>query len=125
MEGRGSMSAERNAITSYREERYEADADCCWPPSVKEPLLPGVMRVLYFNGVADMVEYLCPCGCGCPHPTFMPTQERKRTPERHLWEYKLEQNGPTLTPSIRCLAGCKSHYNIEDGKVIMHGDSGK
>jgi len=80
------------------------------------------MRVLFSGGVAVMCEYLCPCGCGARCPTFFQTEARKRTPERHLWDYS---PGPTLTPSVRHTGGCKSHYNITNGKVVMHADSGK
>ena len=121
-------------ITEYREEAYNAvpypvDGEVgdrwCWPPEASKPLEPGVMRVLYVNGIPQMCEYLCPCGCGMPHPTFFPTDNRQRTAERHLWDFSRGPNGPTLSPSVRCLGGCKSHYNITDGKVIIHGDSGK
>jgi hypothetical protein len=111
-------------IKEYREEPYQADADGCWP-SVRGPLVPGVMMVLYVNGVAEMVEYLCPCGCGMPCPTFMPNDHRHRSADRHLWEFSRGPNGPTLTPSVRHTGGCKSHYNITDGKTVWHEDSGK
>lgn len=112
-------------ITNYREESYTADDDGCWPPEASRPLELGVMRVLYINGIPEMCNYLCPCGCGAPCPTYMPTEKRKRSPQRHLWDFKREPNGPALTSSVRHTEGCKSHYNITDGKVIIHGDSGK
>lgn len=111
-------------ITNYREESYTADADGCWPPEVGD-LEPGVMQVLYDNGVPVMCDYVCPCGRDAPCPIFFPTEKRKRVPQRPLWDFKRGPNGPTLTPSVRHTGGCKRHYNITDGKVIMHGDSGK
>lgn len=111
-----------NRITNYREESYDAEHGC-WPPSACKPLEPGVMRVLYINGVPDCCEYLCPCGCGSPCPTFFPSNgKRQRTPSRHLWDFS---KGPTLSPSIRHLSGCKSHYNITNGNVVWHADSGR
>jgi hypothetical protein len=112
-------------ITEYREIDFTADADGCWPPEAVGSLEPGVMRVLWKDGVADMVEYLCPCGCSSPCPTFMPNALRQRTPDRHLWEFSKGPNGPTLSPSVRRTGGCKAHYTITDGKVITHADSGK
>ena len=108
----------------YREVRYDANADGCWPVT-PIPIEPGVMNVLYKDNIPIMCEYLCPCGCGMPHPMYFETSTLKRSPNRHLWNYSLGPNGPTLTPSVRCLSGCKSHYNITNGEVIMHGDSGK
>jgi hypothetical protein len=110
------------AIESYREVRFDADPEGCWNPP---PLEPGVMHVLYVNGIPTMCEYLCPCGCGAPCPTFFPTDKRKRGPERHLWDFSVGPNGPTLSPSVKHRGGCKSHYDISDGKVKMHADSGK
>lgn len=109
-------------ISEYVEKKFDADAKGCWPPEAVGTLAPGVLRVLYVGGVPEMCEYLCPCGCGSPCPTYFQTARRKRTPERHLWDFL---PGPTLVPSVRHLSGCRSHYNITDGKVIMHGDSGK
>ena len=110
----------KSPISEYREVRYDADAKGCWP--VTTELQPGIMNVLYVNGVPEMCEYLCPCGCGMPHPMFFQTGSRKRSPDLHLWDYS---PGPTLTPSVRCLGGCKSHYNITGGKVLIHADSGQ
>lgn len=31
----------------------------------------------------------------------------------------------TLSPSVRYTGGCKAHFNITDGKTVMHGDSGR
>lgn len=113
------------SIAEYREESYTADAEGCWPPDACKPLEPGIMRVLYVNGGPEMCEHLCPCGCGMPTPTFFPNGKRERTRDRCLWDFSKGAHGPTLNPSVRHLGGCKSHYNITDGKVIMHGDSGK
>jgi hypothetical protein len=112
-------------ITEYKEEAHEADASGCWPPEASKQLDPGVIRVLYVNGVPEMCEYLCPCGCRMPCPTFFPTEKRQKMFERPLWVFSRGTNGPTLSPSVRHTGGCKSHYNITDGKVIMHADSGK
>lgn len=101
-------------ITQYREERHDFGAEGL-PPFPA----PGVMWVFIENGEPVAVEFLCPCGCGRTRYTPL------RGNHPHRWEYSQGSNGPTLTPSIRCTGGCKTHFNIIDGKVIMHGDSGK
>jgi hypothetical protein len=106
-------------IATYEERSFAADDDGRWPPE-REPLAPGIMRVLYVNGMPEMCDYLCPCGCGMPCPTYFENDHRKRTPERHLWDFSKGPNGPTLSPSVLHTGGCKSHYNITDGKVTMH-----
>lgn len=85
-------------------------------PGIPEP---GIMQVFYEDGKPVMVDFRCPCGCGstCPTHLGLPTP-------RH-WEFLRGANGPTLTPSIRFLGGCKAHFTITDGEVTMHGDSGK
>lgn len=112
-------------ITEYREESYQADGDGCWPVAANRPLEPGIIRVLYVNGVPGMCEFLCPCGCESPCLALFPTAEQQRTPHRPLWNFAKGSHGPTISPSIRYLGGCKAHFNITDGKVVMHGDSGK
>lgn len=115
-----------NAITEYREESYTADAEGCWPLEARGKPLPGILWVLYVNGVPVMSEHVCPCGCGAKIPTFLQSEPKwKFSPKDGLWSFNKGPNGPTLSPSIRILGGCKSHYNITDGKVIMHGDSGR
>lgn len=107
-------------IEKYREVAFQADSIGCWPLEAAGDLEPGVMRVLYIGGVPEMCKYLCPCGCGMPCPTYFENEHRKRTQERHLWNFSRGANGPTLSPSVRHTGGCKSHYNITDGKVQMH-----
>ena len=77
------------------------------------------------DGAAVAVDFLCPCGCGseCYTPVTDATKGQPKT-ERH-WLYSSGPGGPTLSPSIRYLGGCKAHFNITDGKAVIHGDSGK
>lgn len=105
-------------ISSYVEERHE----------LGEPGLPatppsGVMWLFTEIGQPDpldakivAVEFLCPCGCGSS--CYTPLEG----PHPHCWSYS---PGPTLTPSIRFLGGCKAHFNITNGKTVIHADSGR
>src|SRR5260221_6764650 len=79
--------------------------------------LPGIMQVFCNgDGVPLMVDFLCPCGCGntCPTHLVPPGQEKKQGDRR--WNFS---PGLTLSPSIRWLSGCKSHFTITNGKVTM------
>lgn len=111
-------------ITEYREEWHLFGGQDPGTPA------PGVMFVFYepsknLDGTLNLtpqgVDMLCPCGCGRDFYTPLITPELEGRNNSHHWRYSL---GPTITPSIRFLSGCKSHFNITDGKVIMHGDSG-
>lgn len=77
------------------------------------------------NGEVFAVDFRCPCGCGstCYTPVTDATKGQAKT-ERH-WLYSRGPNGVTLSPSIRYTGGCKAHFNITDGKAIIHSDSGK
>jgi hypothetical protein len=89
---------------------------------------PGEMQVYCENGVPKMVDFLCPCSCGhtCPTHLLEPGEKHDDNPwTRECWSFERGPNGVTLTPSIRWLNGCMAHFNITDGKVIMHPDSGK
>lgn len=74
----------------------------------------GVMFVFMNNGVAEGVDFMCPCGCSVNYylPVYSPKVER-------CWEYIDDKDGPTLRPSINHLSGCKSHFHIINGKVSM------
>ena len=98
----------------YVEERYPFGVENLprTPPA-------GVMWVFVENDAPVSVDFLCPCGCGSSCYTPL----RGNHPQR--WEYSKGPNGPTLKPSIRYFGGCKAHFTITDGKVEVHGDSGK
>lgn len=112
-------------ITRYVVERHE------WATSDPSTLRPGVMQVFYEGDVVRMVDFLCPCGCGNRCPTHVITmaekmdQERQQQSEweRHCWGF--DANTVTLHPSIRWTGGCKAHFNITNGEVFIHPDSGK
>lgn len=76
------------------------------------------------DGAIAAVDFLCPCGCGqeCYTPVTDATKGQPKT-SRH-WLYARGPNGLTITPSIRYTGGCKAHFNVTDGKVEFHGDSG-
>lgn len=104
-------------IDHYIETRYPSDAAPQRLPAPDE-----LWALMDKDGKVEAVEFLCPCGCG--GGGYMPVNEGP-PPGNRVWGYNKGPNGPTLTPSIRYLSGCKSHFNITDGKVIVHGDSGK
>ena len=115
----------KTPVTEYREERYSwaNDVRLDGPGSTAPHTIePGVFALWLEDGVPVFCEFRCPCGCGAFCPTYLTNKEGNIEPGHPRWTYS---PGPTLTPSIRYLGGCKSHFNITNGKVVMHGDSGK
>lgn len=100
-----------SVIKSYTEERVVfGEVMDCNPP-------PGVMWVA-FEGKKPMAAiYVCPCGCG--KDIYTPVNGSRG------WQYSHGPNGPTLSPSVRWVQGCKAHFFIKDGKVEFCSDSGK
>jgi hypothetical protein len=86
---------------------------------------PGVMLVFEENGIPLMVDFLCPCGCGNTTPTPLVAPGQVKQPNDRHWNLSRGPNGPTLTPSIRWLSGCKAHFHITNGEAVMCADSGK
>lgn len=88
-----------------------------------ERVPPGEMWIFHHpdTGELEAVDFVCPCGCGsrCYTPVT-PVDQPKQ--ERH-WQF--DEATTTITPSIRYLSGCKAHFNITNGKTVMHGDSGR
>ena len=79
------------------------------------------------DGEPYAVDFLCPCGCGNTCYTPLVTKDRPRkNGGGPKWDFSYGPKGNiTLSPSIRWLSGCKAHFNITDGEVKIHGDSGK
>jgi hypothetical protein len=106
-------------IESYVEKRYKFGEDRPIPA-------PGEMQVVFRDSDTPyMVDFICPCGCGHTCPTFIIAENEPKPPGRHMWHYRSIGGKVTLHPSIRWTGGCKAHFNITEGKVIMHEDSGK
>ena len=109
----------KSVIKEYKEIEYAFGSG-----EVPAKPQPGEMFVFYGpEGDIESVDFLCPCGCGstCYTP-LVPEGTPRHTRQ---WMYKREPSGSlTLIPSIRYTGGCFAHFNITDGKVIMHGDSG-
>jgi hypothetical protein len=110
-------------ITEYKAVRREFG-------SPNPPVLhPGEMHVIYDNERVYAVDFLCPCGCGSTCFTPVCTVTEKNDPgssERmkdRCWVF--DPDTLTITPSIRYLGGCKWHFNITNGRVVVHVDSGK
>lgn len=65
--------------------------------------------------------YYCPCGCEAGHLN----RPKELSGDRPHWNIKVVEGKVTLSPSIRMMSGCKSHYNIEDNKTVWHADTGR
>lgn len=84
--------------------------------------LPDVIHkdMIYLSGKPDNLCYmamLCPCGCG-------ETIELNLIQSSHpCWQITWNFNGTiSLSPSIRRIRRCKSHFFLRNGKVIWCKD---
>lgn len=73
-------------------------------------------------GPAEAPKWLtfhCPCGCGVP---FLLSLSRTRRPR---WTVVADRRGrPTVSPSVRRLDGCRSHFWIREGRIDWCVDTG-
>lgn len=106
-------------IESYVREDHEYGVEDVGNP------LPGIMQVYFLDGKPEMVDFLCPCGCGSTCPTHVVPIKEKAKPEHKDRRWGFDLATLTLVPSVRYLGGCKAHFTITNGKVTMHGDSGR
>lgn len=93
----------------------------------EETPLAGEMLVYYQGETPQMVDFLCPCGCGRSCPTHVIPLEEKQKDPQGIWKnscWGFDAKTLTLFPSIKWTSGCKAHFNIEQGKAIFHSDSG-
>ncbi len=80
------------------------------------PELPeqGERAVVYLVGEQNKwaLQFKCPCGCG---DNIILNLLRDADP---CWRYTLDAAGEmTISPSIRRVVGCKSHFFIVKGRV--------
>jgi len=61
--------------------------------------------ILYYSSEYKSSNHLCLCGCG--HECYLPIKENE-------WNLIIENNKPTITPSILQRFECKSHYIINN-----------
>ena len=74
---------------------------------VPESLERGVLYVSEEFGVAVHL-----CGCGCGQKTVTPLGPGE-------WTLTETPAGPSLSPSILQLGGCRSHYFVRNGVIEM------
>lgn len=108
----------KTPILQYKEETHDFGA--AGLPAHPEP---GIMWVFVLDGRVEAVDFRCPCGCGMT--CYTPITKAGVNHPRPRWHFSRGPNGPTISPSIRYLGGCKAHFTITDGKVKVHEDSGK
>lgn len=66
--------------------------------------------VLYVSDEFGVAVHLCGCGCGQETVTPLGPGE---------WTLTETTTGPSLSPSILQRGGCRSHYWLRNGAVVM------
>jgi len=80
--------------------------------------LPAVMPkldliLLQDEGENWSVGFQCPCGCGDVIELLLLPNVKPR------WDIKVDSRGyPTLSPSVWKTTGCKSHFWVQDGRIV-------
>ena len=67
-------------------------------------------NIVYICKPLEVIEFLCPCGCG--ERVILSTMHNVKP----RWRVTLSSN--TIAPSINRTRGCRSHFQIVDGKVV-------
>lgn len=74
---------------------------------------PDIIYIIGENSMFWMLGFKCPCGC---ESTINLNLLEESFP---CWNFNIESNYLiTLSPSIRRIKGCKSHFFIQKGCVI-------
>ncbi len=76
-------------------------------------------NVLYTIGRPDpwRAALVCPCGCNCVIHLSLLKNDSPR------WHLTISGSGlPSLHPSIRRIAGCRSHFFIAKGEIVWCDD---
>jgi uncharacterized protein DUF6527 len=80
---------------------------------VPNKLKPDIIYFIGHEGYYWQAIMICPCGCK------KNLQMNLISDHSPYWKYKIEKkNLITLSPSIRRVVGCKSHFFIVKGKLL-------
>lgn len=65
------------------------------------------------NNAYWMAALVCPCGCGCLIQLALDSTGHPR------WKVSINKMmGATLKPSVHRKVGCRSHFFVQEGKII-------
>ena len=85
-----------------------------------ESMRPGELYVVGNKHFQKWALFQCPCGCG---DTIMLSLSAKRRPS---WTVCIDWLGrPSLSPSVRQIGGCYSHFWLKQGRLKWCADTGK
>jgi len=79
----------------------------------------GQMYLVEYRGKRYWTMFRCPCGCGEPI-TLMAESDG---PTWRTW--LSDEERPSLSPSVWRMAGCFSHFWVDDGRVYWCAGSGR
>jgi hypothetical protein len=89
--------------------RYVARSD----GEVPEQPAAGVLHLIADgSGKPWLAVMHCPCGCGAM------IQLPMSPPARPCWHFRGTMQAPSLWPSVRRKAGCRSHFILRGGSVL-------
>lgn len=86
----------------------------------RDTLTAGEAVLVGSPRVPKWLSVPCPCGCGVPYLLSLSRSRRPRWDVATDWLAR-----PTVTPSVRRLDGCRSHFWIRKGEIAWCYDSGK
>lgn len=80
---------------------------------VPDVIKPGVIYMIGDTSMPWAVSFMCPCGCEeIISLSLIPT-------DRPRWQARIQKDGLiTLSPSIWRTKGCRSHFFIQNGRVV-------
>lgn len=79
-----------------------------------DELLPQTIYAIGENGHLWHVMLACPCGCGAAIALNVLPDDSPR--------WRLDEHGPTLSPSVWRTTGCRSHFILRRGQVVWCHD---
>jgi hypothetical protein len=77
--------------------------------------------VIWQGEGASGLYFACNCPCGCEDEVIIPIGYQHEP--NYGWGWDGNKERPTLTPSLRRIGSCASHFNLTAGNYVWHGDS--
>jgi hypothetical protein len=111
-DGKGLERESPQAIT------FPEVTDAPMPPK-NDSVLPGVFYRVVNKARPKWALFLCPCGCEA-----IVTLSLQRIHRPHWAVRRSNNNRPSMSPSVRRITGCLSHFWVHDGRVYWCNDTG-
>jgi len=86
---------------------------CLWVDDIPDKIKRNIIYIVGMKSNPWVLVFTCPCGCrNLVYLNLLPGSYPR-------WTYKISfSNRVSISPSVKRISGCKSHFHIKKGRII-------